>query len=447
MRADRKSAARGMYPNDRASFRGRFGPPFCPPSTGRPNGSRALACEGAPRRAGDDAGRLKLAQGCGAPTPRTPGRRKGRTSGMPGVHGATGRCPRRRHAGKSCSRTPSRGVDRPPADRNEGGVVQELNAQATLVDRAGIDGGLTTTIARSEIEDASRQAPPSSTSTWGAGRTRRRCRHVDARRPRAAPRGGDLGSGHVHVRPRRDEQAFTDVEAHGLRGKAAVMRSPSRPQRAGRRRVGDADGRGRAARRGLRRAGSRAHLGRRRPVAVQCRGVVGRGGRRREPEGGPGSWQHNSAARRMPRARRPPRTRRRRRTHGSTTSAPRRTRPLPRPIRRRASTLAVHLASETGSSAASASGDSSVIGDVAPIVGAAGIGAVLLIAGAAFVTSKRRRIRPRRRRVSRRGAQARAPAAPVARSGRADSNRRPPAPKAGALPGCATPRVVRFSES
>src|SRR5689334_16713237 len=28
-------------------------------------------------------------------------------------------------------------------------------------------------------------------------------------------------------------------------------------------------------------------------------------------------------------------------------------------------------------------------------------------------------------------------------SGRPDSNRRPPAPKAGALPGCATPRLVK----
>jgi hypothetical protein len=51
-----------------------------------------------------------------------------------------------------------------------------------------------------------------------------------------------------------------------------------------------------------------------------------------------------------------------------------------------------NVTSESGSSAVSASGDSSVLGDVAPIVGAAGVGAVLLIAGAAFVTSSRRRV-------------------------------------------------------
>src|SRR6266853_4261432 len=35
----------------------------------------------------------------------------------------------------------------------------------------------------------------------------------------------------------------------------------------------------------------------------------------------------------------------------------------------------------------------------------------------------------------------------LARSGRADLNGRPPAPKAGALPSCATPRTLRPGES
>jgi hypothetical protein len=103
--------------------------------------------------------------------------------------------------------------------------VHELNAKAALVDPTGIDGGLSTTIARTEIEGALRdEAPPqleldvrrgedaqTVTLTWTRDDLERLLR--------------EAASDRVTLTFDREaiEQAFDDVEGHGLRTKAAVI--------------------------------------------------------------------------------------------------------------------------------------------------------------------------------------------------------------------------------
>jgi hypothetical protein len=107
----------------------------------------------------------------------------------------------------------------------KGGVVQELNAQATVVDAAGITGGLTTTIARSEIEAATQaDEPPQLELDVRRGQ--------DAQRVAISWTRDDLvrlltaaDSDQVLLTFDRAgiEQTLDDVEAHGVRGKAAVV--------------------------------------------------------------------------------------------------------------------------------------------------------------------------------------------------------------------------------
>jgi hypothetical protein len=263
--------------------------------------------------------------------------------------------------------------------------VQELNAQATLVDRAGIDGGLTTTIARSEIEDALRdEAPPQldldvrrgpDTQTFAVTWTRDDLERLLA----------EATSDQVMFTFDRGaiEQAFADVEAHGLRGKAAVIAVAV------------------SAAAGL--AGGSPAVSAARVADPTSGGVdpwqfnvaesSGAAAAAANPKAGQDPWQYNlgsqADAARTPAAANP-KAAQDPWQYNLGTSAD--SSPAAADPKAGMDPWQYNLASETGSSAASASGDSSVIGDVAPIVGAAGVGAVLLIAGAAFVTSNRRRI-------------------------------------------------------
>ena len=249
--------------------------------------------------------------------------------------------------------------------------MQELNAQATLVNPAGIDGGLTTTIARSEIEDALRdEAPPQLDLDVRRG--------PDAQTVAVTWTRDDLErllteatSDQVTLTFDRGaiEQAFADVEAHGLRGKAAVIAVAV------------------SAAAGL--AGGASAM----PMGESGGSAAVSAARVADPtSGGVDPWQFNvaessgAAAAANPKAGQDPWQY----NLGSQADAVRT--PAAANPKAAQDPWQYNLASETGSSAASASGDSSVIGDVAPIVGAAGVGAVLLIAGAAFVTSNRRRV-------------------------------------------------------
>jgi hypothetical protein len=247
--------------------------------------------------------------------------------------------------------------------------VQELNAQATLVDAAGIDGGLATTIARNEIEDALRdEAPPQleldvrrgpDTQTVAVTWTRDDLERLLA----------EATSDQVTLTFDRGaiEQAFDDVEGHGLRGKAAVIAVAV------------------SAAAGLAGGASAMPMGEDGGTAAVSAARVA------DPtSGGVDPWQFNlaessgAAAAANPKAGQDPWQ------YNLGTSAD--SSPAAANPKSGMDPWQYNLTTETGSSAASASGDSSVIGDVAPIVGAAGVGAVLLIAGAAFVTSNRRRV-------------------------------------------------------
>jgi hypothetical protein len=103
--------------------------------------------------------------------------------------------------------------------------VQELNAQATLVDASGIDGGLTTTIARSEIEDALKdEAPPQLDLDVRRGEDAQTVA-IKWSRDDLKRLLGEATSEHITLTFDRGtiEQAFSDVEGHGLGGKAAVI--------------------------------------------------------------------------------------------------------------------------------------------------------------------------------------------------------------------------------
>ncbi len=274
--------------------------------------------------------------------------------------------------------------------------MQELNAQATLVDRAGIDGGLTTTIARSEIEDALRdEAPPQldldvrrgpDTQTFAVTWTRDDLERLLA----------EATSDQVMFTFDRGaiEQAFTDVEAHGLRGKAAVIAVA----------VSAAAGlAGGASAMPMGEDGGSPAVSAARVADPTSGGVdpwqfnvaesSGATAAAANPKAGQDPWQYNlgsqADAARTPAAANP-KAAQDPWQYNLGTSAD--SSPAAADPKAGMDPWQYNLASETGSSAASASGDSSVIGDVAPIVGAAGVGAVLLIAGAAFVTSNRRRI-------------------------------------------------------
>jgi hypothetical protein len=107
----------------------------------------------------------------------------------------------------------------------KGGVVQELDAQATVVDAGGISGGLTTTIARSEVQTALAESeiPPlvldirrgdessSVALTW---------KRDDLERLLNEATGDQI---QLTFDSAAIEQAFDDVEAHGMREKAAII--------------------------------------------------------------------------------------------------------------------------------------------------------------------------------------------------------------------------------
>jgi hypothetical protein len=107
----------------------------------------------------------------------------------------------------------------------KGGVVQELDAQATVVDAGGISGGLTTTIARSDVQTALAEAevPPlvldirrgdessSVALTW---------KREDLERLLGEATGDQI---QLTFDQTAIEQAFDDVEAHGMREKAAII--------------------------------------------------------------------------------------------------------------------------------------------------------------------------------------------------------------------------------
>jgi hypothetical protein len=107
----------------------------------------------------------------------------------------------------------------------KGGVVQELDAQATVVDAGGISSGLTTTIARSDVQTALAESeiPPlvldiqrgdessSVALTW---------KRDDLERLLGEATGDQI---QLTFDSAAIEQAFGDVEAHGLREKAAIV--------------------------------------------------------------------------------------------------------------------------------------------------------------------------------------------------------------------------------
>jgi hypothetical protein len=107
----------------------------------------------------------------------------------------------------------------------KGGVVQEFDAQATVVDASGISGGLTTTIARSDVQSALQETeiPPlvldirrgdetsSVALTWKRDDLERLLNEASGDQIQLTFDPGTIG------------QAFDDVEAHGLREKAAVV--------------------------------------------------------------------------------------------------------------------------------------------------------------------------------------------------------------------------------
>jgi hypothetical protein len=107
----------------------------------------------------------------------------------------------------------------------KGGVVQELDAQATVVDAGGISGGLTTTIARSDVQTALAEAevPPlvldirrgdessSVALTWKREDLERLLGEATGDQIQLTFDGAAL------------EEAFGDVEAHGMREKAAII--------------------------------------------------------------------------------------------------------------------------------------------------------------------------------------------------------------------------------
>ena len=103
--------------------------------------------------------------------------------------------------------------------------MQELDAQATVVDTGGISGGLTTTIARSDVQSALQETdiPPlvldiqrgeesnSVALTW---------KRDDLERLLSEATGDQI---QLTFDRAAIEQAFDDVEAHGMREKAAVI--------------------------------------------------------------------------------------------------------------------------------------------------------------------------------------------------------------------------------
>ncbi len=103
--------------------------------------------------------------------------------------------------------------------------MQELDAQATVVDAGGISGGLTTTIARSDVQTALAESelPPlvldirrgdesnSVALTW---------KRDDLERLLGEATGDQI---QLTFDSAAIEQAFDDVEAHGVREKAAII--------------------------------------------------------------------------------------------------------------------------------------------------------------------------------------------------------------------------------
>ncbi len=103
--------------------------------------------------------------------------------------------------------------------------MQELDAQATVVDAGGISGGLTTTIARSDVQTALAESeiPPlvldirrgdessSVALTW---------KRDDLERLLGEATGDQI---QLTFDSAAIEQAFDDVEAHGMREKAAII--------------------------------------------------------------------------------------------------------------------------------------------------------------------------------------------------------------------------------
>jgi hypothetical protein len=297
--------------------------------------------------------------------------------------------------------------------------VQELNAQATFVGSAGIDGGLSTTIARTEIEGALRDEAPqleldvrrgSEAQTVAITWTRDDLERLLA----------EATSDRVTLTFDRAaiEQAFDDVEAHGLRGKAAVIAvavSAAAGLAGGASAMPMAEGGGSAPVAAAHVAdptsggvdpwqfnvaeSSGAAAAAANPRAAQdpwqynlaSQADAARTPAAANPKAGMDPWQYNvgasaesSAAAADPKAGMDP--------WQYNVGASAESSAAAADPKAGTDPWQYNLANDAGSSAASASGDSSVIGDTAPIVGAAGLGAVLLIAGAAFVGSNRRRI-------------------------------------------------------
>ena len=228
--------------------------------------------------------------------------------------------------------TAVQGVDRRPLPiATKGGVVQELDAQATLGrpsghrrrphddDRADRDRGRLEDEAPPQLElDVRRGAD---TQTFAITWTRDDLERLLRRR---------LRSGHAHLRPRDDRAGI-----HRRRGPRAERQGRSHRRRGlrrsgpRRRRLGDADGRGERPRRH-----SPPYASPTRPRAASTRGSSTSQSRRARrpraanPKAGQDPWQYNVGTRAAhPAAANPKATR----TRGSTTSAPRRTSPPRRP--------------------------------------------------------------------------------------------------------------------
>jgi hypothetical protein len=108
----------------------------------------------------------------------------------------------------------------------KGGVVQELDAQATVVDAGGISGGLTTTIARSEVESALKETElPPLVLDVRRGETESNSIAVAWKRDDLERLLGEATGDQIQLTFDRGaiESAFDDVEAHGMREKVAVI--------------------------------------------------------------------------------------------------------------------------------------------------------------------------------------------------------------------------------
>lgn len=107
----------------------------------------------------------------------------------------------------------------------KGGVVQE-HAQASMVSETDLHGGLSTTISRSAVEEALRLEEPPELVLDVTGPAGERSIAVSWKRDDLERLLGEATGDSIQLTFDRAalEQAFADdVEAHGLKGKAAIL--------------------------------------------------------------------------------------------------------------------------------------------------------------------------------------------------------------------------------